>query len=517
MYIHTGLCRCEYTKFENRQVLAMSEYYLEMKNISMNFGGVQALKKVHLNIKRGEVHALMGENGAGKSTLMKILQGILKPVEGEIFLNGEKIEFRSAKDAINRGIVMIHQELNVVRKMTVAENMFLGREPYKRILGLKVVNHKKMYHDAQKLYDELNLDLDPRKEMTEYSVAKSQLAEIAKAVSYNSDIVIMDEPTSALTEEEVVKLFHTIRILKEKGVTIIYISHKMDEIYKICDSVTVLRDGNYIGDGSLQDIKTPKLISMMVGRDISEIFPKLEAKITTPMLEVKHICSDEVHDVSFTLHKGEILGLAGLVGAGRTEIAETLYGARKMTSGEIWIDGKQVKIRSPKDAIKNRMVMVPEDRKNHGTILKLSISDNIIISKIRKCIKWFYISKKLEKTSVDDLIERIQIKVGKVSDPVSSLSGGNQQKVVVSKALYTDPEIIILDEPTRGIDVKTKAEIHLLISKFAQQGKAILMISSEMPEILGMSDRILVIKEGKIKGEVFRNEATQEKILELAF
>jgi len=495
----------------------MTDYILEMKNISMNFGGVYALKDVSFKVRRGEVHALMGENGAGKSTLMKILQGIFPPVKGEILLNGKNIVFKSTKEALDHGIAMIHQELNTVRKMRVAENIYLGREPIKKFGFIKVINHKKMHADAAELFKRLNVDLDPKIEMLEYSVAKSQLAEIAKAVSYESDIIIMDEPTSALTEEEVVKLFKTIELLKGKGVTIIYISHKMDEIYKICDSVTVLRDGNLIGSGDLDEIDSQKLIAMMVGRDISEVFPKLEADITTPYLEVRNINSNKVHDVTFTVHRGEILGLAGLVGAGRTEVARAIFGVDGKPSGEILIDGKPVSIKSPRDAIKNGMVMVPEDRKIHGTILKLSISDNIVLSKMEKCVSKSIISSKLENKLVDELVERIQLKFGNLHDPVSSLSGGNQQKVVVSKALFTDPEIIILDEPTRGIDVKTKSEIHLLISKLAQQGKAIILISSEMPEILGICDRILVLKEGRIKGELSRSAATQEKILELAF
>lgn len=495
----------------------MSEYILEMNHISMSFGGVHALKNVSLKLKKGEVHALMGENGAGKSTLMKILQGVYTPMEGEILLKGSPIRFKSTKDAIEAGISMIYQELNTVAKMTVAENMYMGREPIRHIMGMKFVDFKKMYQDAGEFYNTLELDLNPKAYMYELSVARMQLAEIAKAVSYNSDIIIMDEPTSALTEVEVEKLFKTIALLKEKGITIIYISHKMDEIYKVCDSVTVLRDGTFIGSGLLKEISSSKLISMMVGRDIKEVFPKLEAEITTPLLEVKNICAKGVHDVSFTLHRGEILGLAGLVGAGRTEVAETIYGARKLESGQILIEGKNVKINSPQQAIDNKIAMVPEDRKNFGTVLKLRIRDNIILSKVNKCVRGVLINRKLEQQAVDGLIKKIQIKVGNVNDPVSTLSGGNQQKVVVAKALFTDPEIIILDEPTRGIDVKTKSEIHLLISRLAQEGKGVIMISSEMPEILGMSDRILVLKGGQIKGELSREDVTQERVLELAF
>lgn len=495
----------------------MSDYILDMRNISMNFGGVQALKNVHLKVKKGEVHALMGENGAGKSTLMKILQGIYQPVEGEIYLRGEKTQFKSTQDALDAGISMIHQELNPIEKMTVAENMYLGREPMKRYLGLNLVDHKTMYQKAAEFYQSLDLDLPPRAMMSELSVARTQLAEIAKAVSYDADIVIMDEPTSALSDIEVEKLFKTIGILRKRQVTIIYISHKLDEIYQICDSVTVLRDGNFIGSGDLKEIDKQKLISMMVGREVTEIFPKLEAEIGEPLLEVRGLCAEDVNDVSFTLHKGEILGLAGLMGAGRTEVAEAIYGARPKTAGEILIEGKKVRIDSPEDAIKNHIAMVPEDRKNHGVVLKLSIPDNIIMSRIDKCQTGILISKAKEQKNAQEKIEQVQIKTSDFRNPVNSLSGGNQQKVVVAKALFTDPNIIILDEPTRGIDVMTKSEIHLMISKLAQEGKGIIMISSEMAEVMGMSDRILVLKEGRVKGELAREEATQELILQYAF
>lgn len=495
----------------------MSDYILDMRNISMNFGGVQALKNVHLKVKKGEVHALMGENGAGKSTLMKILQGIYQPVEGEIYLRGEKTQFKSTQDALDAGISMIHQELNPIEKMTVAENMYLGREPMKRYLGLNLVDHKTMYQKAAEFYQSLDLDLPPRAMMSELSVARTQLAEIAKAVSYDADIVIMDEPTSALSDIEVEKLFKTIGILRKRQVTIIYISHKLDEIYQICDSVTVLRDGNFIGSGDLKEIDKQKLISMMVGREVTEIFPKLEAEIGESLLEVRGLCAEDVNDVSFTLHKGEILGLAGLMGAGRTEVAEAIYGARPKTAGEILIEGKKVRIDSPEDAIKNHIAMVPEDRKNHGVVLKLSILDNIIMSRIDKCQTGILISKAKEQKNAQEKIEQVQIKTSDFRNPVNSLSGGNQQKVVVAKALFTDPNIIILDEPTRGIDVMTKSEIHLMISKLAQEGKGIIMISSEMAEVMGMSDRILVLKEGRVKGELAREEATQELILQYAF
>jgi len=496
----------------------MSDIILEMKNISMNFDGVHALNDVNFTLRKGEIHALVGENGAGKSTLMKILQGIYVPMKGEIILKGKKVNFKSPINALNNGISMIFQELNTIPGMTVAENMFMGKEPIKKVLGVNFVNHKMMYKEAQRLFEELDLDLNPWNHMYELSVARMQLAEIVKAISYNPDIIIMDEPTSALTTIEIEKLYRTMRLLQQRGITIIYISHKMDEIYNICDTFTVLRDGRFISTGRLSDHSVPKLVSMMVGRDIKEFFPKLKADIKEQLLELKNVKVEGVLDnINLVLHSGEILGLAGLMGAGRTEIAETIFGLRKMSEGEILIKGKPVIINSPVEAIQNKIALVPEDRKNFGLVLKMKISDNIILSRIKKCIRHILISNKMEKSEIDKLVTKIQIKTNNVHNLALSLSGGNQQKVVVAKAIFTDPEIIILDEPTRGIDVKTKAEIHLLISKMAQEGKGILMISSEMPEILGMSDRILVVGQGTIKGELLREEATQEKILKMAF
>jgi len=488
---------------------------LEMKNICKNFGGVSALKGVDLSVKKGEVHALMGENGAGKSTLMKILIGIHAPDKGEIYIKGKPVRISNTKDAISLGISMIYQELNPVPHMTVADNIFLGREPVSK--KTRLVDFKKMHADAKAYFESINVDIEPNERVSKLSVAKVQLVEITKAVSFNSEIIIMDEPTSALSTREIERLFDTIRLLREKGVTIIYISHKMDEIFKICDRVTVLRDGSYVGTESISGIDMNKLIKMMVGREITEMFPKQEAQIGDVIFEVKGLTrKGEFEDISFCLRKGEILGIAGLMGAGRTEMVESIFGMRKPDRGEINVNGKKVAIKLPEDAIRNRIAMVPEDRKNFGLVLKLSVKDNVIISFLKKCMGRFLLSRKKEEEAVKGLVETLQIKVGSISQVCSSLSGGNQQKVVLSKCLFADPEILILDEPTRGIDVKTKAEIHFLMSKLARMGKSIIMISSEMPEIIGMSDRILVLHEGRITGELGRNEADQERIMALA-
>lgn len=494
----------------------MSEkYILEMNNIHKRFGGVVALNGVNLRIKKGEVHALMGENGAGKSTLMKVLLGVHKPDDGQIIIKGKPANITSTRDAINLGISMIFQELNPVPYMTVADNIFLGREPVKPKTHL--VDYDKMYEDTKNLFKYINVDINPKELVAKLSVAKVQLVEIAKAISFNSDIIIMDEPTSALSDVEIENLFKTIKLLKQKGVTIIYISHKMDEIFKICDRVTVLRDGNYVGTSDLSGISMDQLISMMVGREIKDMFPKLEAEISEIVMEVKGLTKkDEFEDISFTLRKGEILGIAGLMGAGRTEVVEAICGIRKLDKGEVYVKGRKVDIKLPLHALNNKIAIVPEDRKNYGLVLKLPIRDNILMSSLKKCVAKLFLNSKKESSFVSSMIKKLQIKANNMYQATSALSGGNQQKVVIAKCLLADPDIIILDEPTRGIDVKTKAEIHLLMSKLAQQGKAIILISSELPEIIGMSDRIIVLHEGKITGQLNREEASQEKILALA-
>jgi len=490
------------------------QIYLEMKDIYKRFKGVEALKGVSFALRKGEVHALVGENGAGKSTLMKILIGMLKADSGEIFIDGKKVNFTSMKDALDCGISMIFQEFNSVPHMTVADNIYLGREPYNKY---KCVDYKKMHDDTRAVLDKMGVDIEPKDLVASLTVAKVQLVEIAKAISLNSDVIIMDEPTSALSETEIDNLFRIVRELADEGKAIVFISHKIDEIYRICDRITVLRDGNFIGTDLAKNISVDQLIMMMVDRKIEEMYPKEYAEIGEPIFEVRNLTrKGEFENISFHLRKGEILGIAGLMGAGRTELAESIFGMRKLDRGEIYVRGKKVNIKQPKDAIKLGIMMVPEDRKKTGLILKLSVKENILLSDLKKCMASFYINKKLEKQNVDKYSKILEIKMSDENQIVSALSGGNQQKVVVAKALFPDPDIIILDEPTRGIDVKTKAEIHALMSKLAQQGKAVIMISSEMPEILGISDRIIVLHEGKLTGELMREEASQEAVLRLA-
>lgn len=491
-----------------------NDIILEMKNIDKRFGGVHALDHVSFTLRRGEVHALVGENGAGKSTLMKILIGLYKPDLGEIFFDGEKADFRSVKDAQDIGISMIFQEFNQVKVMSVMENIFLGREP-KTKSG--AVDFKKMYHESKALLSELGLDLDPKTRISDLTVAKHQLVEIVKAISLNAKIIIMDEPTSALSQNEIEYLLTMVRTLRNQGKAIVYISHKMEEIFNVCDSVTVLRDGKFIYAGNVSEVTEKDLIRMMVDRDVSELFPKQKSRIGNVMLEVKNLTvTGKFENISFNLRKGEILGVAGLMGAGRTELMETIVGARRPDKGEIYLHGEKIVNRMPGDAIRRGIAMVSEDRKRNGVFLRLNIKDNILMSSFNKCLKGPYISKKIEKKWFNEYREKLEIKCSSATQICQNLSGGNQQKVAVSRVLNSDPEIIILDEPTRGIDVKTKSEIHRLMSTLASTGKAVLMVSSELPEILGMSDRILVLHEGIMTGILNREEATADKIMELA-
>jgi len=509
----TGLRLVSFTKNE---VEAMEkEYILEMANISKAFPGVQALDDVQFKVEKGSVHALMGENGAGKSTLMKILIGIYHPDNGSIKFKGNIIELQNTHDALTRGISMIHQELTSVPYMTVAENIFLGREPSYGKTGL--VKKRQMCKDTLELLQKLDIKINPKAKMCKLSIANMQMVEIAKAISYNSDLIIMDEPTSAITEKEVEHLFKIIKTLKEKGVSVIYITHKMDEVFRIADDISVFRDGKYIGTEASRNMTKDKLIEMMVGRELKNIFDKQETEINEVVLSVKKLTREgEFRDISFELHKGEILGIAGLMGAGRTEVMECLFGVRRATSGEVHINGKAVKIKSPRDAISHKMALLTEDRKKNGLFLVLPVRSNIIVSSIDEYLKGILLKKKEINTVCDSEKGRLDIKTPSMDQKIKFLSGGNQQKVLISRWLLTHPDILILDEPTRGIDVGAKSEIHKLMSNLAAQGKAIIMISSELPEILGMSDRILVMHEGNQVGILNREEATQEKILEYA-
>lgn len=492
----------------------MSEYILEMKDIVKEFPGVKALKGVKLQVRPGTVHTLMGENGAGKSTLMKCLIGIYKATSGEIIFDGQKVSFAGPTQAIKAGISMIHQELSPVPERPVCENLWLGRLPIKN--GI-MVDHRKMRESAQELFDKLGLDLDPDEKMGNLTVAKMQMVEIAKAVSYDSRVVIMDEPTSAITESEVEHLFRIIEDLKKKNVAIIYISHKMDEIFRISDDISVYRDGEYIATDRAENLDVNKVITMMVGREMTNIFPKVECPIGETVLKVENLSSGKTfHDVSFELHKGEILGFAGLVGAGRTEVVETIFGMRHKTSGKVYKDGKELDVKSPQDAIKNGIGLLTEDRRGNGIVGLQSVAINTTLANMSMKRYGFVLNQKKMRSDADKYTKVLNVKTPTLDALIMNLSGGNQQKVLVGRWLLTDPDILIMDEPTRGIDVGAKAEIHSLITKLAGEGKAIIMISSEMPEVLGMSDRILVMHEGELTGILDRSEATSDIIMKFA-
>ena len=488
---------------------------LEISNIHKAFPGVIALNDVKLTLKAGTVHALMGENGAGKSTLMKIIAGIYMPDKGEIRLKGVTVKMAKPLDAQLAGISMIHQELNLMSYMTVSENIWLGREPKNR---LGFVDHEEMYRKTQDLFDELHISVDPRAETQTLSVALRQMVEIAKAVSFHSDILIMDEPTSALTEPEVAHLFEIIRKLKNEGRGIIYITHKMNEIFEIADELSVFRDGQYIATCSSQEVSRDDIIKMMVGRDITDLFPKQIVPIGRTILKVSDLGLQGVFSgISFELHAGEILGLAGLVGSGRSNVAETIFGITPATSGKIEIDGKEVRISNCRQAMDHGMALLTEDRKDTGCFLGLDLLANMeapVLS--HRYVKIGFVEAKRLYDDSLRMANRLRVKTPSLFETMLNLSGGNQQKVLIARWLLTEPKILILDEPTRGIDVGAKAEIHRLISELASQGAAILMISSEMPEILGMSDRIVVMHEGRATGILDRKDATQVAIMDLA-
>ncbi len=496
--------------------MAENTYLLQMKNIIKTFPGVKALNSVKLDVKEGEIHALMGENGAGKSTLVKCLAGIHNPTSGEIFYDGINRRGYNTAQALNMGISMIHQELSPVLHRPIMENIWLGREPRTK-LGL--IDHHKMYEMSKEVLKEIDLKEDPKTTMAHLSVAKMQMIEIAKAVSYNSKLIIMDEPTSALTDKEVNHLFAIMRKLKKSGKSIIYISHKLDEVFEITDRITVYRDGEYIGseDTDKLDIKT--MIKMMVGRHVEDMFPKIDCPIGDIKLEVKNLTHRRLFkDVSFTVRKGEILGIAGLVGAGRTEVIETIFGARKKIGGEIYIDGEKIEINSPRDAISKGIALLTEDRRLTGIFPMLPVRFNMALTNIPRYLsKIGFLNYKKLKTDCDDFVDKIQIKTPGLMQKIENLSGGNQQKVLVARWLMIEPDILILDEPTRGIDVGAKSEIHRLVSKLAGEGKSIIMISSELPEIMGMSDRIMVMHDGRVTGIVDNNkDLSQEELMAYA-
>ena len=492
------------------------KYVLEMENISKEFPGVKALDDVQLKLKPGTVHALMGENGAGKSTLMKCLFGIYEKNSGKILLDGVEVNFKSTKEALENGVSMVHQELNQVLQRNVLDNIWLGRYPMKGFF----VDEKKMYNDTINIFKDLDIKVDPRKKVADLPIAERQMIEIAKAVSYKSKVIVMDEPTSSLTEKEVDHLFKIIKKLKESGVGIVYISHKMEEIKMISDEITILRDGKWISTNDVSKISTEQIISMMVGRDLTERFPKKDNKAKEMILEVKNLTAlnqPSIQDVSFELYKGEILGIAGLVGSKRTEIVETIFGMRPKEHGEIVLHGKSVKNKSPEDAIKNGFALVTEERRSTGIFSMLDVAFNSVISNLDRYKNKFRLlkNKDIEKDT-KWIVDSMRVKTPSYSTKIGSLSGGNQQKVIIGRWLLTEPEVLMLDEPTRGIDVLAKYEIYQLMIDLAKKDKGIIMISSEMPELLGVTDRILVMSNGRVAGIVKTSETNQEEIMELS-
>lgn len=488
---------------------------VELKNINKSFSGVKVLDNVNLTVQEGSIHALMGENGAGKSTLMKILNGIYIADEGEIFINEAKREITNAKDAQEIGIAMIHQELSVVDEMTIIENIFLGREIIK---SNGLLDKKMMYRETDKLLKEYELHVKPDTYMNDLSVAQLQMIEIIKAVSKNSSIIVMDEPTSALTETEIKLLFKTIRELKKQQKSIIYISHKINEIFEICDEITVLRDGKFITTDLISNFTFERLISSMVGRELSEIYPKDNIPTEDVILEVENLSrKGKFKDVSFSLMKGEILGFSGLVGAGRSDVIEAVFGYKPAESGKIKFEGKELSIKKPKDALDAGITFISEDRKKVGLNLLGTIRENITLSNLNDYCKYnLIIDKKKEKLVSKSSIIDFRIKSKSIEMETMYLSGGNQQKVLLAKCISCNPRIIIMDEPTRGIDVGSKAEIYKLMSDFVKHGNSIIMVSSEMPEVIGMSDRIIVMHEGKVTGLFKNGEFNQEEIMACA-
>ena len=494
----------------------MDNFLLEMKDITKTFPGVKALDGVTLNIEKGTVHALMGENGAGKSTLMKCLFGIYNRDSGKIILDGKEVDFKNSKEALENGVAMVHQELNQALKRNVMDNIWLGRYPLK--FGL-ITDEKKMYNDTLKIFESLNIQIDPKTTMSKLPVSQRQMVEIAKAVSYDSKIIVLDEPTSSLTNQEVEQLFDIINKLKEKGCGIIYISHKMEEILEISDYVTVMRDGMWIATEKAENLNMDKIIKLMVGRELTARFPPKTNKIGETIFEVINLSStySNLQDVSFTLKKGDMLGIAGLAGAGRTEVLENIFVISERKSGEIFLHNKKINISNPRDAIENGLALVTEERRSTGIFAILDILNNTVISNLREYKKnRLFLSKKKMKRDTHWSIKAMRVKTPSEQTQIRTLSGGNQQKVIFARWLLTNPEIMMLDEPTRGIDFGAKYEIYQLIIELANKGKGIIIVSSEMPELLGICDRILVMSGGRLAGEIDTKNATQEKIMALA-
>ena len=499
----------------------MAEYKLELKGVCKSFPGVKALDNVQLSLRPGTVHALMGENGAGKSTLMKCLFGIYKMDAGEVILDGQKIEIGTPDEAMKYGIAMVHQELQPVPARSVGENLYLGRFPVKKYGPLQVIDHKAMYAETEKWLQEVKMDFDPKALLGTLSVGQMQSVEIAKAVSQQAKVVIFDEPTSSLSDNEVEALFRIMNDLRDKGVTMVYISHKMDEIKRIADDITIMRDGTYVGTWRAEDMTTDDIIAKMVGRELTNVYPPRENEPGEVIMEVKDLCSihaKSFQHINFTLRKGEILGFGGLVGAQRTELMEGIFGIRGVETGEILINGSPVKIKHPKDAMKAGIGLITEDRRGNGIFGCLSIKDNVGVSIYNKHLKaGFVLDHKKIDGIVDENIQKLRIKTPSMKEHIANLSGGNQQKVLFAKWLSADPRILIVDEPTRGVDVGAKAMIHHILRKLADAGMAVWMISSELPEILGVSDRVIVMHEGRCKAILENKDLVEEDVMRAAF
>lgn len=498
----------------------MAEYRLEMRGVSKSFPGVKALDGINLKVRPGTVHALMGENGAGKSTLMKCLFGIYHMDEGEVYVDGEKVEIANPDEALHKGLAMVHQELQPIPARTIAENMYLGRFPTKKVGPLQVIDHKTMNAEAKKWLENVKMPFDPKRQLGQLSISQMQSIEIAKAVSQEARLIILDEPTSSLTDNEVEALFRIVRDLRDRGVSFVFISHKMAELRKISDDITIMRDGTYVGTWEMKNISDDEIVKQMVGRELTNIYPPLDNKPGEVVLEVNNFTSihdNSFKDCSFKLRKGEILGFGGLVGAQRTELMEAIFGIRHIKSGEVKLNGKMLSIKRPQDAINNGIGMITEDRRGTGILGCLSIADNVGIASLNQYVEHgVKLNKKKIENLVQENVKKLSIKTPSSKTLIQSLSGGNQQKVIISRWLANNPDVLIMDEPTRGIDVGAKYEIYQIMIQLAKQGKAIIMISSEMPELIGVSNRIMVMCNGKITGEVSGEEATQERIMQYA-
>ena len=487
---------------------------IEMRGIDKSFGSNQVLKQAGFTLESGEVHALMGENGAGKSTLMKILTGVYTKDAGTVLVDGKEVNYKNPHEAEKAGIVFIYQELNVMFDLTVEENLFMGKEIHGKF---GICDKKAMQKKAQEALNILGVNISPKTVMAELSVGQQQMVEICKALMADAKVIIMDEPTAALTQSETVALFKVIESLRKKGVSMVYISHRMEEIFELCDRITVLRDGSYIGVKNIPETNMNEIVKMMIGREIGERYPSRNVKIGKEVLKVKELTrKGTFHDVNFSVRAGEVLGVSGLMGAGRTEIMQAIFGNLSYESGTIEIDGKEVKISNPRQAMEHGIGFITEDRKTEGLMLDKSIRENISLCNLRRISKSSVISREAEKNMVAEAIKDLHIKCFGSYHECNNLSGGNQQKVVLAKWILTNPKILILDEPTRGVDIGAKKEIYSIINKLAAQGVAIIMVSSELPEVLGMSDNIMVVREGEVRGIISYEEANQERVMTLA-